>query len=364
MSNPSTFAIDLNNASKLVATDSLISQGYANSVIDQPNVDFLGDKLLVAFAEKIDSQLDEVKTESDSYLNDILPTLIKIIADIENYYSIHSAVVASIKKSAAKDQWDQCLSILQSTASNCHNQVVGLTKKMELYMDKVNKDSANFKDIVVSFNKAIYGNEGVMDSLNEQISGIDSSINDYLAGLVSSSLGEMGGIFLIVIGAVANFVMEETSKALVISGVIMLVAGIAVNHVAMVKIKSLMEQKGKVFEKKAKVKSESKMAYGMSKGFQNFSANIVKIYGAVNELENEWYSLIGFLVKTRSDLSLGLISTELVYQSYMTAKPVVKNVLSDANTIREQMSGVNLVKAKAHEKVSDAALNQLKPLNH
>ena len=45
MSNPSTFAIDLNNASKLVATDSLISQGYANSVIDQPNVDFLGDKL-------------------------------------------------------------------------------------------------------------------------------------------------------------------------------------------------------------------------------------------------------------------------------------------------------------------------------
>lgn len=102
MSDPKKAAKGVNEANKLQSSQALIIQTYANSVNEQPAVDFSGDPSLKTYQDQINSGLTTAQNHANNYLNVIQPSIIENIANIANianignYYALNNAVANTL----------------------------------------------------------------------------------------------------------------------------------------------------------------------------------------------------------------------------------------------------------------------------
>src|SRR3981189_3498761 len=82
MSNPVKSAQQISKSNIGQTSQALIIQTYANSVNEQPAVDFTGEPTLAAFQPQINAGLTKAQGHATSYLNVIQPNIIQNITNI------------------------------------------------------------------------------------------------------------------------------------------------------------------------------------------------------------------------------------------------------------------------------------------
>ena len=360
-STSASVATTVNAANKQQTSHALIIQNYANSVTEQSMVDFSGEAALQKYEEEINKGLQTAKDHANNYLNKIQPAIIKNISNIENYYALHDAVTSTLPAGSTEAEWLQVLTALETQSKQYQADSDAVVKLLETLHTNLATDSAQFTKVVTKLHSAVEGDHGVLNGLRDQLSSIQHHINGAIAGIVLSGLGILGGIFMTVVGAVAEFVTAGTSTALVVGGVALVLASVGGEAASSMALKKLNDTKANLLTEQADIKDEVKLATGIENGYQSLHDQVGGAVKAATSMHTAWESLSTDLGKMIADLKKGMKSPETLRELFIkAANSTVKTTIADISIIKQQMAGVNNIVANKGETVGQAIVRAAK----
>eukprot|EP00800_Vazella_pourtalesii_P008122 TRINITY_DN2158_c0_g2_i3.p1 TRINITY_DN2158_c0_g2~~TRINITY_DN2158_c0_g2_i3.p1 ORF type:complete len:289 (+),score=33.06 TRINITY_DN2158_c0_g2_i3:204-1070(+) len=279
------------------------------------------------------------------------------ISNIFNYYALHNSVAINLPEGSTEEEWITALNTLKAESVKFQKKASDTVTMLNTLHDNLVSDVSAFSTTVKDLNSAVSGDNGVLDSINDQLSTIQNDIDGAIAGVVLSALSIVGGVFMIVVGGVTDFITAGTTTPLVVGGIGMLAGGVTGETVASIKLAGFNSAKGDLLSKESKLKEEVKLATGIQNGFTSLRNKARNAVTASKEMGNAWQSLSDDLGTMTSDLTNGILSTGQIRQLFLTdANEDVQTVLTDIGIIKEQMAGVQNIVAKKGETVSEAIL--------
>jgi len=355
MSDTEQAAKGINTANKAQASQALIIQVYANSVDEQPTVDFSGEPHLSTYQTQINDGLATAQKHANNYLNDIQPSIIQNIANIGNYYALHNAVATTLPEGSTEAQWIESLSALKNQSVSYKTDANGVVASLQTLHDNLTTDTASFSTTVSELNSAVNGDNGILKADDKELSSIQGKIDGAIAGIVTSGLAIVGGSFMIAVGGIADFVTAGTTTPLVVGGIGVVSAGIGGEVASAITLKSLNDEKAKLLTEKSTLTAEVKLATGVSSAYQSLSNQIKNAVEAATQMENAWEFLSSDLGTMISDLKNGIQSVGQIRTIFLTAANTeVQTVITDIDTIKGQMAGVTTIVAQPGQTVGEA----------
>jgi len=350
----------LSSTNKQVSSQGLIIQNYTNSVLQQPNVDFTGFDNLSKFQTGINEGLASAKDHAKNYLYNIQPMIITNITNMSNYFALQSAIPVSLPQGATKKQWIDTLTAVRDQSLAYQDTAQSVVSNLQTLHGNFSNDAAHFNQVVEQLNIAVNGDNGVLQSLDQDLSNIQSKIDGAIAGAVLSGLAVVGGTVMLVAGTVSTFLTAGTSTPLAVAGGVVLVAGVAGAVASGIAIASLSDQKAEIINKQSKLRAEVKLAQGISGSFGSLNTQLKDAITATNSMQNAWSLLAGDLNNLANNLNSGIISTDALRTLFLNAADTeLKVVKEDIEVIKGQMTGVQTYQADEGQQASAKALELL-----
>lgn len=339
-----SIATNLNSAGasqKNQLSKGLVLQTYCNTVLLQPNVDFSAEPDLKTFQTQINNSLTTAKTHANSYLNGISPRIISAISALDNYFTIYKSVPVTLPEGSTVEQWIDVLSSLKSISETNLRTSQQIAISLEDLYDNLSSDSKDFQAIVSQVNTAVGGDKGILDSINESLQSVNKEIAGTIVAVVGEGLGIAGGVFTIVVGAVADFVTVGTNPELVIGGVVMVVAGVAAEAGTIVALTGLYDQKSQLLSEQSKLTTEVSLLNGISASFSGINTQVKEAEAAAKAMENAWKLLGQDLEVLIDDLQSGILTTNTARTMFLNeANSEIEILQTQIQTIKDQMAGV------------------------
>lgn len=331
-------------AANTQTSQGLILQGYCNSVLQQASVNFGEFTNLAQFEKDINSGLITAKAHADDYLTNIQPAIISNISNIENYYQLCNSVPVVCPVGSSDSQWMDLLLAMQSQANEYQSLSSGIVTKLTTLNSNIGNDAASFASTVTKLNSAVNGDNGVLADLSNRISTVDKQIAGCIAGTTLSALAIVGGVFMIAVGGITDFVTAGTTTPLVIGGVAVLAAGIGGEVASALLLKSYYDQKASLLSQQSSLKNEVNLASGISSAYTQIGLQARSSMEAATQMANAWSSIGSDLGSMADDLKKGRTSTGILRSLWLnTANNLCPTILTDVNTIKAQMAGVQSV---------------------
>lgn len=354
-------AININDANKKQSGQALIIQAYANSVKEQPKVDFGGQDHLKIYEKQINDKLATAQVHADNYLNVIQPQIIQNITNIGNYYALHNAVPSTLPEGSTEEQWIEVLTALQVQADEYRMDADGIVIILRTLRDDLTIDTASFSATVNDLNVVVNGDNGILAADAKQLSDIQGKIDGAIGAIVASGLGIVGGVVLICVGAFATCVTGPAATSCVIGGITLVVAGVGGEIAAGITLKNLNDQKANIISEEAKLTEEVKSATAISSGYQGLLSQVKNAVDAASAMENAWLFLSNDLKSMVNDLRNGIKKSGDIRKIFLTAADTeVKVVIQDIETIKGQMAGVRCIVAMPGQTVGEAIMDAVK----
>lgn len=356
MNNPQcTTAKAIGSANLAQTGQALIIQNYANSVNEQPPVDFSGEAKLAVYQKQINAGLTAAQGHASTYLNTIQPAIIQNIANIGNYYAINNAVLTTLPAGSTDQQWMEALTALQVQSAQYQTAAAGVVTSLKTLVSELSADTTSFATTVSELNAAVNGDQGVLTSINGQLSTVQGQIDGAIAGTVLSGLTIVGGIFLIACGSVAEFATAGTSTSLVLAGVGIAATGVGGEVASAIALKNLNDEKANLLTEEANLTAEVKLATGISNGYQSLANQVTAAVTAATQMSNAWSSLSADLGAMISDLRSGVTNAGTLRTIFLTAANTeIQTVITDITTIKGQLAGVTNIVAAPGQTVGEA----------
>lgn len=355
MPNSKKAALQINTANKNQSSLALIIQAYANSVDEQPNVDFSGEPHLATYQTQINTGLATAQDHANNYLNTIQPNIIQNVANIGNYYALHNAVATTLPEGSTEAQWVESLSALQAESSKYQKDANGVVTSLKNLHQNLTTDAASFAKTVSDLNTAVNGDNGILASDEKELSSIQGEIDGAIAGIVTSGLAIVGGGVMIAVGGIADFVTAGTTTTLVVGGIGVVIAGVGGEVASAITLNNLNDNKAKLLTEESTLKAEVKLSTGISSSYKSLSSNLNDAVGAASQMENAWNFLSSDLGNMIRDLNNGIMSVGQIRTIFLTAANTeIQTVITDINTIKFQMAGVTTIVAKPGQTVGEA----------
>ncbi|MBB5471046.1 hypothetical protein HDG32_007201 [Paraburkholderia sp. CI2] len=331
----------------------LIIQTYANSVLEQPQVDFSKIPGLQSYQDQINSGLATAQGHANNYLNVLQPQVIQNMADIGNYYQLNKALPATLPAGSSVDQWTALLQSVLDKSTTYRTSALKTVNDLQVFRGQLQTDSQSFATTVTNLNSAVNGDNGVLAQINDELGTLQSTIDGAIAGIVASTLTIAGGVFVICVGAIADFVTAGTSTGAVVGGVGMVAAGVGGEAGSVVALVTANESKGKLLGEESRLKDEVKLATAVSGGYTTLSNKVGDAITAATAMANAWNSVASDLTDIIGDLQSGVMSTDDVRTLFVTAaNGEIGTLLQDIQTVKAQMAGVTVQVAAPNQTVS------------
>lgn len=347
-------ALNINSSNKSQSSQAIIIQGYCNSVLEQPEVDFSYDTSLNDYQQKINTSLGTAQTHASYYLNTIQKQIISNLSNIGNYYALHQAVPESVPENATSQDWITVIQALLTTSQKYESECNNTSSLLSTLSEELSRDTGNFDQIVTELNAALNGNNGVLDSNRKQIASLDTKIAGEEAGIVLSFVGLIGGIISIFIGALADVVTGGAATGMVVGGAITVCTSAAGEGASLAELVGDMKLKATLLSEDANLEAEVKLAHGISSGYLSLANRVSFAVTAAESMSNAWSSLSSDLSTLVSDLDRGIMSADVVRKLFLNvADSAIVTVTQDVDTIKKQMDGISTVTASSGQTVFD-----------
>ena len=347
MDNTSYGASHLSTANKDQSQIGLRIQGYCGTVLEQPSVNFntAVNKTLKTSEQEINDGLGRAKDHARHYLRTIQPAIITNVANISNYFALQDVVPASLPEGTTEKEWIAALQAMKDQADQYRAQSGDIARMIGLFHDDLTTDVASFAQSAMTMNAAVNGDNGVLEQLGKDLAGIQGKIDGAIAGIVVSGLAIAGGVFLVAIGALAEFVTGGAATALVVGGLTIAAAGIGGTVASALSLAALQKQQGQWLTNQAQLKTEVVLVQGMTSSFSSLRDQAKQAVAAAQAMQNAWQFLSEDLGSLSGDLEKGITTTGIVRKLFLNASgTVVKTVIADTDIIKSQMTGVEIVK--------------------
>ena len=360
MPNTAMRARDIGIANKALASEALILQGYADCFNVQPKIDIRYLTKLEKYQNQINAFFSKAKSHSNHYLNIIQPEIIKNIGNIINYYALHSALDSLESKNNDED-FIYNIKLLQNYSHKYKEDVSRLVKALDDYKMNIVSDNLSFSEILLNMDKALGGDNKLLNSFSRDLQHINVQITDCLAAKLSSIFLGIGSVVLLVGSYQGRFktkLGKYSYNLFTFSfGVLSLGAFIAVG----LSCQNLEKKKDKILYKQALLQFDIQYAAAISSNYKTLENRAMKAITAADKLEGAWRRVIYDLDVLLNNLRSGVVSSGNARKMFIFgAGTAIKKVISDTNLIKVKMSGVTVLKAKPGQNVFDSLENIVK----
>jgi hypothetical protein len=339
-------ADQIGSSSRTQSSVALQLQNYCNSVLEQPLVDFSGQSVLAKLQQEVNDGLGTARSHADLYLGKIQPSIITNITNISNYFALHNAIVTALPAGSSTKDWLSNLAAIKEQADEYTLHARGVVISLSDFHRNLTGDVANFSKVVSDLNVAVHGDNGVLASIDSQLNDMQGKIDGAITGIVLSGLAITAGVFIILVGAIADFVTAGTSTPVVVGGVAVVVAGIGGEVASSLALAGLLKAKGNLIAQQSSLKAEVNLALGISKGYAALRDQAGTAVQAATSMQNAWQFLGDDLGNLSLDLQKGISSPDAVRKLFlMAADGAVKTVITDTDIIKRQMTGVQEFRA-------------------
>src|SRR5579875_3921970 len=324
------------------SSQALILQGYALSVLQQPKISLGTAPNLAKLESDLNAGLDKACGHAKTFRNEILPSMVKTVTDIRDYFSLQNALGQALRPDDKKTTIAELQAVLDRTNQYKSNSVFLQTQLTKLSTD-ISGDSAVFADFVTKLNVAVNGDNNLLSQIDSALREIDGKIAVSIAG----------GVFLILVGSIANFVTAGTSTPLVIAGIGILVAGAAGEVASAVTLANLLGEKGELLRMQSQLREEVNLAVGLKSGYNLLATSASQAATAAQQMANAWGLLSGHIDNLIKNVQSGKQSIEDLQNMYLNAaRGAVADALRDVTTIEGQLAGVKQVIAPSNTTIA------------
>ena len=344
---------NIESANKSLTYQSIIMEGYANSIEQQPEVDLLHIPTLKNYQDPINRGIRAAKSHANTYMSEIKPKILRNINNIANFYAIHNGVSTSLSNAASKTQWVNSLSILEKTSLSYQKESHIICDLLNHLHNNLINDSSWFSNTVNELNKAFKGEEQELKNLFQDLNNKEEeqyetgkkrdigtgvlgggAVVIILSGLLKWKLkvgwiGILGGVLIVGLGAIFAILGESYRKAAEIN-------------------------EKQIENKISLVAPEVKWAAIISSQFTSLGKKMKRAASAAVNMKNVWQDLSYNLGKMTNDIKNDIINNEQARVRFITStNHVIKNVTTDIDKTKSQLDGMTIIKAKPGQELSD-----------
>jgi len=330
----------------------LLIQVYAVGIKEQPLVDFSNEPHLLQYQDAINDGLNTAKDHAANYLTLIQPALLRNIFDISNYYALHNAIPSVCPEGTTVAQWIANLTELQIASTNYLNNITRILATLTELEDELKVDVEAFRVMVQDLNTAVNGDGGILQQDANALAGIQTRIDVAIAAMTLGIAAMIGGVIMIIIGAVAPVALP-----LVVGGVSMLGVGTTAMITSAVLLADLNNEKAQLLYQESQLNAEVTFAMGVSSGYKSWHSKVSDALGAAKIMFAAWQDLDTDLTTMISELNSGITSPDALRKAFLdAANSEIATVVANVNTIKLQMDGIQTVVATPGQSVGDAVL--------
>ncbi len=241
----------------------------------------------------------------------------------------------------------------QSTSQNLVAALKNLTSELDA-------DKSNFDTIVQNLNSAVGGDNGVLATLNAQISQVDSQIHNDEIGMITSGAGIAGAIFTIFIAAFLDVFTAGAATGIIIGASCALVTSAIGEATAAGLYASALNTKQTLLFEQNQLTAEVKTANGICAGYQSLAIRVGSAAEAAEAMTNAWSNLTADLSGYITDLSNGTMSSDDIKELFVTAaENDIPEIINDCNEIKSQMDNVSIVNNGKNKSIADVVSDYL-----
>lgn len=355
-----------------VSSAGLVVQAYCNQVIQQPEIKF-PDSIKSKMPD-VNSYLKTAREHGTFYLNDIQPRIIAVVTDVNGYSNQFVAFYNLISKRieawslGSEDGKKDAIALLDALKTALEEKLVSVVDVQSLlagFQTDLNEDISNFNYSLGQAQIIIEGDEGRLKELDNCISELNSQIAGASVGVGLSALGIIGGVVLIVVGAVAEIATAGVSTGLVVAGVALTAAGVAGIIPSAIILANLIDTKGDLLEEQAQLNANLVLLTDFKNTMGILGESATQASAQITNMRNAWNFLNGNLTSVIGDITAASSwqNLPIVTQAWLkTASTGWDDVKRSCSLIEEQMTGVQTVTLEEDDELTPLNSETIKEL--
>lgn len=324
------------------SSHALIVQGYCLQIVSQQDLVPSGNARLADVERQVRTTLEGGRTSGNGFLNHILPGMVRTCSDMDSYFNLSGSVAdALLDPSLTTTQMEALLAEVQTHVEGFRESSRGLAGELAALRQGLSSQSSTFGTYSHELNVLIKGDQGELKQLEHDLDQIESKIDGCISGVVLGGLAVVGGVFLIVTGAVAGVVTAGTSIPLVVAGVAVLAAGAGATTGSAIVLANLIKEKGNLLRQRGRLEGEVRLVTAMSNQFSGLASSTEGAALAAQAMTNAWSQTHDHLGTLRTRLQkAGSTEADIVRQMYIrTATKDICDVQRDVRVIQDQLNG-------------------------
>jgi hypothetical protein len=334
---------ELSSKQVVQISQGLIVDNYCDSILAQPVIDFSGIDGIAGVSKNFNDGLKDGRQHARDYKETLKPLILSVLANVDNYCKL-SATIPVLNPGDDKDAWLKILSAMAVQATAYSDDAAEVAQKLTLFSESISTTSQTMSSTLSTLNSIVGGDNGVLTDLANNIDDLQSKIDTAIGGIAVSFLTMIGGIFMIIVGAVTDFITAGTTTPLVIAGVAMTFTGAGGTVGSGLAIGLLHAQKASLLKEENLLKAEVKLAASIQRGITSLSTQARNAVTACNEMSNAWSLMSSDLQSLYDDLYNGMTSTDIIQELFLTtAQAEIEECAKDVSTIKAQLTGVSSV---------------------
>lgn len=349
---------------KTLASVGLTVQSYCVGIQQQPLLFIPAD--IAKDLPDVNAYLRTAQTNAGQYLTQVQPQILTVVTDVEAYSKTFPTFAKQINgyirawASGSDDNKTKALSAIgamrdvaraKAGAANTVSGQIGSTLTL------FNSDVSHFEEVNTACETRITGKEGELAELNKQISSLNGKIAGASVGVGLSGLAVIGGIFMICVGAIADFVTAGTSTPLIVAGAVLTAAGAGGLIGSSVVLADLIKEKGKLLDRKAVLDAYVAAVSGIKSNIDTLCSSTRNAADCAGNMQRAWSLFSGDLKQMEDILTMAQSFSDLpstVQLFFESAEKEWDSVSEDIRVIKSQMTGVTVEKLQTRRLLSAA----------
>lgn len=286
LSNPQlkTKQVDLTKASTVI-------QAYVQIILQQPD-------LKLKALPNLPEHQKTARSHANNWNDTILPLMAKTDADIIDYANKFDSFYKDLVKYAkdlnnpdSRKKLVEGLQLLQNTIKKKDAYVAQVVNDLSTFHKNLNTDYQNFESDVNMAAVKIEGDSGEIEALSKQLGGISDAMNKDIGLMAGGSVVFLGGVAMIVFGAIAEIPSGGASTALIGGGVVVVSGGVIMETLAASDYSKQIDEQKSTQEKLSGIKIELVGLKGTKGQLEGFVKALESAITAATSLQKGWGAL-------------------------------------------------------------------------
>lgn len=282
----------LSDNQKDVTKATVVVQTYVQMILQQ------ADLKLDALPNLPDHQ-KTARDHANFWNTTVLPNMVKTNSDIidyanqfQSFYDVLVGYARTIDKADSRKKLVEGLKQLHDNIQTKHAAAQKVVDDLTSFSSKLNTDYRNFEDDVNEAKVKIGGDDGELKSLNDELKTIHSAMKKDIGLMAGGAIATVGGIVMIVIGAIASVPTGGVATVILIGGGVAVVsAGVVMETLGATDYSNQVEEQKRVQEKIKRDNQEILALNGAEGQLNGFESAISDALSATRVLVKSWQTL-------------------------------------------------------------------------